>query len=261
MTRERHMHGPHSPLCLTVLFAVASLAGCAQIAEHRDPQLTGMVLDQGTIPEALSVRVPQRVQPLRNPPVRAEAASLWSNGAPSFFADRRAAQVGDILTVVIEIDDEAQLENESRRSRTASNDLGKPTFLGYETKLDRFLPGLDEEDLPSGSLINLSSNSGARGSGSIGRNERISLRVAAMVLQELQGDNLVIAGRQEVRVNNELRELRIAGIIRKVDVDMSNAIPYDKIAEARISYGGIGQISQVQQPRYGQDALDVILPY
>ena len=261
MTCDRHMPPPHTHLCLTLFLAVASLSGCEQIAEHRDPQLSGIVLDQGTMPEALSVRVPQPAQQPRKLPIRAEAASLWSNGAPSFFADRRAAQVGDILTVVIEIDDEAQLENESRRSRSASNELGKPSILGYETKLGRFLPGLDQSDLPSGSLINLSSDSGARGSGSIGRNERIRLRVAAMVLQELQGDNLVIAGRQEVRVNNELRELRIAGIIRKVDVDMSNAIPYDKIAEARISYGGVGQISQVQQPRYGQDALDIFLPY
>jgi len=258
---ETAMYKPHFSFRLAVLLAVAALTGCAQIDEHRNPQLTGMVLDRGTMPEASAVRVPQRAPQPHVPPVRAEAASLWRNGSPSFFGDTRAAQVGDILTVVIEIDDEAQLANESNRSRTANNEIEKPTFFGYETKLDRFLPGVGAEDLPTSSLIDLSSNSAAGGSGSIGRNERISLRVAAMVLQELPGDNLVIAGRQEVRVNNELRELRIAGIIRQVDVDMSNSIPYDKIAEARISYGGIGQISQVQQPRYGQDALDIILPY
>lgn len=250
-----------APLLSLALLAATGLAGCAKYSEHRDPQLSGMVLDGSTMPEAASIRVPQpAIQPARIPQ-RAEAASLWRTDAQGFFEDNRASSVGDILTVVIEIDDEAQLENESRRSRSSGNEVDGSTFLGYESKLDRFMPGLDAEDLPSGSLVDLSSNSASRGAGSIERNERIRLRVAAMVLQELAGGNLVIAGRQEVRVNNELRELRIAGIIRKVDVDMTNAIPYDRIAEARISYGGKGQLSRVQQPRYGEDALDVILPY
>lgn len=251
---------PAALLPLTLIAATA-LAGCERYAEHRDPQLSGMVLDGETMPEAASIRVPQPAEQPMRIPYRSEAASLWRTDAQGFFEDNRAATVGDILTVVIEINDEAQLENESRRSRSSGNEVDGSTFLGYESKLDRFLPGIDAENLPSGSLVDLSSNSASRGAGSIERNERIRLRVAAMVLQELAGGNLVIAGRQEVRVNNELRELRIAGIIRKVDVDMTNAIPYDRIAEARISYGGKGQLSRVQQPRYGEDALDVILPY
>lgn len=243
------------------LLSAAALTGCAKIAEHRDPQMSDLVLDEQTMPEAASIRVPQPATEPQHVPYRAEAASLWRPDAQGFFEDNRASTVGDILTVIIEIDDEAQLENASQRSRSSGNEVDGSTFLGYETKLDEFLPGIDAEDLPSGSIVDLSSNSASRGAGSIERNERIRLRVAAMVLQELAGGNLVIAGRQEVRVNNELRELRIAGIIRRVDVDMSNSVPYDRIAEARISYGGKGQLSRVQQPRYGEDALDVVLPY
>lgn len=250
-----------APLLTLTLIAATGFAGCAKYSEHRDPQLSGMVLDAGTMPEAASIRVPQPAPTPARVPQRAEAASLWRTDAQGFFEDNRANAVGDILTVVIEIDDEAQLENESQRSRSSGNEVDGSTFLGYESRIDRVMPGLDAEDLPSGALVDLSSNSASRGAGSIERNERIRLRVAAMVLQELAGGNLVIAGRQEVRVNNELRELRIAGIIRKVDVDMTNSIPYDRIAEARISYGGKGQLSRVQQPRYGEDALDVILPY
>ena len=250
------------PLALPlVIVAVSSLSGCANYSENRDPQLSGMVLDDQTMPEIASISVPQAPADQTRAPYRAEAASLWRADAQGFFDDNRASSVGDILTVVIEIDDEAQLQNESERSRSSGNEVGDSTFLGYETKLGRYLPGLDAEDLPSGSLIDLSANSASRGAGSIARNERIRLRVAAMVLQELPGGNLVVAGRQEVRVNNELRELRIAGIIRRVDVDMTNSIPYDRIAEARISYGGKGQLSRVQKPRYGEDALDVILTY
>lgn len=249
-----------SHLALALVFA-AGLSGCAKYTENRNPELSGMVLDAETMPEAASIRVPQPPPQLMQIPYRAEAASLWRPDAQGFFDDNRAASVGDILTVVIAINDEAQLENESRRSRSSGNEVDGTTFFGYETKLDRYLPDLDPEDLPSESMIDLSANSASRGAGSIDRTERIRLRVAAMVLQELAGGNLVIAGRQEVRVNNELRELRIAGIIRRVDVDMNNAIPYDRIAEARISYGGKGQLSRVQQPRYGEDVLDVVLPY
>jgi flagellar L-ring protein FlgH len=251
----------HFLLVPALLFAALVLFGCAEYSENRNPELSDMVLDDETMPEAASVRVPMAAEEAPRTPYRAEAASLWNPKAQGFFDDNRAASVGDILTVVIEIDDEAQLENASRRSRSSGNEVADGTFLGYESKLDAVLPGIDAEDLPKGSLVDLSSSSSSRGAGSIERNERIRLRVAAMVLRELPGGNLVIAGRQEVRVNNELRELRIAGIIRRVDVDMSNSIPYDRIAEARISYGGKGQLSRVQQPRYGEDALDVILPY
>ena len=251
----------HFLLIFALILAAATLSGCAKYSEHRDPELSRMVLDDQTMPEVATIRVPMAAEEAPRTAYRAEAASLWNPKAQGFFDDNRATSVGDILTVVIEIDDGAQLENASRRSRSAGNEVDNGTFLGYESKLDEVLPGIDAEDLPSGSLVDLSSSSSSRGAGSIERNERIRLRVAAMVLRELPGGNLVIAGRQEVRVNNELRELRIAGIIRRVDVDMSNSIPYDRIAEARISYGGKGQLSRVQQPRYGEDALDVILPY
>lgn len=250
----------HRTTLSTLVLAAVTLSGCAKVAEHRNPELSGMIVDSQTMPET-AIRVPQAAEPAPHIPYRAEAASLWKPHTQGFFDDNRAAKVGDILTVVIEINDEAQLENESQRSRSSGNEIDGKTFLGYESNLDKYLPGIDAEDLPSGSLVDLSANSASRGAGSIERNERIRLRVAAMVLQELPGGNLVIAGRQEVRVNHELRELRIAGIIRRVDVDMENSIPYDRIAEARISYGGKGQISRVQQPRYGEDALDVILPY
>lgn len=237
------------------------LGACSNYSENRNPQLSGIGLDDQTMPEASIVHVPMPdPEPVRTPQ-RAEASSLWQTGSTGFFGDHRAARVGDILTVMIDIDDEAELENQSRRSRSSGNEIDGSTFLGYGSKLDAVLPGIDPGELPSGSIVDLSSASTSRGQGSIARNEKISLKVAVMIIRRLTNGNLVIAGRQEVKVNNELRELRVAGIIRPVDVDMSNAIPYEKIAEARISYGGKGQISRVQTPRYGEDMLDVVLPY
>lgn len=229
--------------------------------QHRDPQMSSISVTPESIPEAAAITVPVPVRVAAPAPKRAESASLWKRDHTGFFGDHRAADVGDILTITIQIDDQARMRNESERSRSSGAELGQPTILGYESRLDRILPGLNADDLPAGPLVDLSGNSSSRGGGSINRQERISLKVAAMVIQKLDNGNMVVAGRQEVKVNNELRELRVAGIIRPVDIGMDNSIPYDRIAEARITYGGRGQISRVQQPRYGEDVLDVILPY
>ena len=251
-------------LSVTAL-AVMALSACSgpreAYREHRDPQVSDLTVSPETIPEAVAVSVPVPIRPAPPAPKRAEAASLWKTGDSGFFGDRRAMNVGDILTILIEIDDEAQLRNASERARSSDNEISGSTVLGYESQLDRILPGIGAEDLPTGSIVDLSGASSSSGNGSINRQERIRLKVAAMVVRVLDNGNMVVAGRQEVKVNNELRELRVAGIIRAADIGMDNAIPYDRIAEARITYGGRGQISRVQQPRYGEDVLDVVLPY
>lgn len=232
------------------LVAVTALTACAdpRTAFNRDPQVSDITVSGTTIPEANFVQVPM---PPPEPPRilhRAEAASLWQRGSGGFFADQRATKVGDILTIDIRIDDRAQMRNASSRERSGSANVGFPSILGLD-------------NLPTGDLVDLGSTFEAEGSGSITRREAIDLKVAAMVTQRLPNGNLVVAGRQEVKVNQELRELRIAGIIRPQDVRMNNTIPYEKVAEARITYGGQGQISRQQQRGYGEDLVDIVLPY
>ncbi len=248
-------------LGLLVVAAGLAVTGCTQnYKEHRNPAFSEM--NPQLVPEVNRVSVPlPRSEPNRRPK-RAEASSLWSRGTSSFFDDQRAQSVGDILTVVINIKDNAQLKNQSERSRSGSQDLNSPTFLGYGGQINKILPGVGKDDLPTGgNIIDLGNTSSSKGGGSIRRDESINLRVAALIIKELPNGNFVIAGRQEVKVDSELRELRVAGIIRPEDINTANTVGYDKIAEARITYGGRGQISQVQQPRYGEDFLDVVLPY
>ena len=243
---------------LAAMGALLALSACTLPGgADRDPRVSPIRVDTQTIPEAAAVSVPMPAFTPPRPTRTAQRASLWQASDAGFFADRRAGEVGDILTIDIEIDDQARLSNESERRRQGGASIGAPRVLG----LERVVEGLTRSAGADIDLVDVGAESNAAGSGSIDRAETISLTVAATVVQKLPNGNLVVAGRQEVKVNSELRELRIAGIIRPADIRYDNTIPYDKIAEARITYGGYGQLSRQTRTGYGEDAVDVILPY
>ncbi|GIK50299.1 MAG: flagellar basal body L-ring protein FlgH [Hyphomonadaceae bacterium] len=194
------------------------------------------------------------------PPTAMEAGapnSLWRAGSRSFFNDQRASRIGDILTVKIEIDDSAELSNSSNRQREASTSAGVSNFFG----LERVAGQIFNSAFDPSNLISADSDSEHRGTGAINREEKIELTVAAVIVDRLPNGNLVIAGRQEVRINGELRELTVSGVIRPEDVTADNKINHTQIAEARISYGGRGSISAVQRPNWGQRAADAVSPW
>lgn len=244
------------PRLAAITLAATLLAGC---------NAASRLASVGSAPDFSRMETPatqegyERVRmPMPAPQVATyQPASLWQPGSRAFFRDQRASQVGDILTVVIEIDDRASINNQSSRTRNNSEDAALPSFLGYEAALSDILP---DEVNPS-SLIDFGSSTSSTGTGQIQRGETIDLSVAAVVVDQLPNRNLVIYGRQEVRVNFEVRDLEIAGVIRPEDITSGNTITYDKIAEARIAYGGRGTISDVQQPRYGQQIYDIIFPF
>ncbi|MCB2053990.1 MAG: flagellar basal body L-ring protein FlgH [Geminicoccaceae bacterium] len=195
--------------------------------------------------------------PAADPARSAGSNSLWREGARGFFRDQRARRVGDVLTVEVTIADRASLSNESRRSRSTSDSLGLPSVLGLETRLPGLLPGSPDP----ASLVDTQSSMANRGAGEVARSEDIALDIAAVILQVLPNGNLVVQGRQEIRVNFEVREISVAGIVRPEDITPANTIAHDKIAELRVAYGGRGHISDVQQPRLGAQVLDILLPY
>lgn len=210
-------------------------------AEHRAMMTAGLAL------------------PAADPPSRApvEAASLWTGAQGSLLGDQRAMARGDILTVVVEIDEQARISNTTSRSRSGSESLGIPQLFGIPQRAGAVLPA----GARLSNAVEFNSSSSADGDGSVRRNEQLTLRIAATVLDALPNGVLSIAGTQEVRVNNELRELLVSGFVRPADISRRNEITYDKIAAARISYGGRGQISDMQQPRYGQQIADIVLPF
>ena len=237
-------------------FVAGALSGCnmlTRLAEvGREPPLT-QIQNPTLSPKYRPVSLPMPETASRN---RAPN-SLWRHGARAFFKDQRAARVGDLLTVVISIADKAKINNKTTRSRISTEDASANALLGYESSLSTLLPN----SVNPGSLLDLDSQMQNTGEGTIDRDETIDLKIAAVVTQKLPNGNLVLLGRQEVRVNFEVRQLQVAGVIRPEDIKADNTISYEKIAEARISYGGKGHLSDVQQPRYGTQIIDVLFPF
>ena len=185
-----------------------------------------------------------------------DANSLWRQGARAFFRDQRAAQVGDIVTVLVNISDTADMKNQTSTGRTGSEDMGMPNLFGLEGKIPKILSGAT-----AANLVSVNSNGATTGTAAIKRNETVTLRLAGVITRVLPNGNLVVAARQEVRVNSELRELTVAGVIRSQDIASDNTVHHDRMAEARIAYGGRGQMTYAQSPRLGQQLLDLLLPF
>ncbi len=236
-----------------LLLAALALPACQRLSEiGRPPELAGIENP------ARDPTLRQVAMPMPEPQAAAITAnSLWRPGSRTFLRDQRAAAPGDLVTVLVSISDTAELSNTTEREREGTDSFGIPRLLGLESSLTRILPGAID---PS-ALVQTNGAQTTSGTGSIRRNETVTLRVAATVVQVLANGNLVVGGRQQVRVNHELRDLAVSGIIRPQDIASDNTVRHDRLAEARISYGGRGTVSDVQQPRIGQQILDAILPF
>jgi flagellar L-ring protein precursor FlgH len=242
------------------------LSGCAAVATVKEtvggPHLTD--ISSPAIQASMAPSPPTivssmaRVEPSAAiQPVTASANSLWRPGARAFFLDQRASRPGDILTVLISIDDSAQMSNSTNSSRANETKGQISHFLGLEQQLGKFFPnGYDPAN-----AIDQSGNTSSQGAGSISRQEKISLSVAAVVTGVLPNGNLIIQGSQQVKTNNELRDLTVTGIVRPQDISSSNTILHTQIAEARIYYGGKGDVSRVQKTPPAQALMETFSPF
>jgi flagellar L-ring protein FlgH len=237
-----------------IVAIAALLGGCSSIDRLRtigeQPPLSP-IDNPTTAPGYKPVQMPMPMPQ----PASYNPNSLWRNGSRAFFKDQRAHQVGDILTVKVRIDDKASVENETNRRRKAGDEAAVKDFLGKTA-----LPGLIRAQVPS-TLIAAESLTTTDGKGTTDRKDEILTNIAGVVTQVLPNGNLVLEGRQEVRVNFEVRELVVAGVVRPEDIESDNTIDSTKIAQARIAYGGRGQLTDMQQPRYGQQVMDILLPF
>ena len=237
------------------LATMGLLGGCNMMSRlskvGQEPQVSRIenpVAKQDYKPVTMPMPVPE--PPLQN------ANSLWRAGAKAFFEDTRASDIGDLVTVLIEISDNATINNTTTRARASDEQLEVNNLLGYDTAINEVLPG---NPLPN--AVGLTGDSSSNGNGGITRRETVNLKVAAIVTQILPNGNMVVEGNQEVKVNYEMRRLGVKGVIRREDITTGNTIRFEQIAEGRVAYGGEGQISDLQQPRYGTQIMDIILPF
>jgi flagellar L-ring protein FlgH len=245
----------HLRLVFTASVSISALllAGCSSLERLKfigqQPPLSGIenpTSQAGYKPVHMPMPMPQSATYNPN--------SLWRNGSRAFFKDQRAHQVGDILTVKVKITDKATLENETSRSRSNKIDNNIDSFFAKGK-----VPLVNAS--PPVKIFGSDSSSSSDGKGSVDRKEELTTNIAGVITQVLPNGNLVIEGKQEIRVNFEVRELIVAGIVRPEDIESDNTIDSSKIAEARIAYGGRGQITDVQKPPYGQEVLDILLPF
>lgn len=252
---SRSASGPAMRIARPLLIVIAGLATAACGAPDR-------LRNVGRAPALSAVENPQTrpgyrpvSMPMPEPqPISHNPNSLWRNGSRAFFRDQRAQRVGDILTVKVKFQDQANIQNTTNQSRTGSQSMGTPSLFGAERIIAR--AGADPA-----SLVSTTGTNSNEGKGTVTRSETLTTNVAAVVMQVLPNGNLVLEGKQEMRVNFEVRELIVAGVVRPEDIESDNTIDSNKIAQARIGYGGRGQITDQQQPRYGQQVLDVLLPF
>ncbi|HEY1707401.1 MAG TPA: flagellar basal body L-ring protein FlgH [Rhizomicrobium sp.] len=241
---------------ITLAVAAVTLGACNTVDRIENiGKAPDMAPIQTTVPVAPPVQPAQGQIPIAgNPSSSYVSSSLWQPEARSFFHDPRASRVGDLLTVDVSIADAAQISNTTQRSRTNSDDANLTNFFGLDKVLGH--AGAD----PS-SLVKMGSDTSNVGAGSVNRSETVNLTLAAVVSQVLPNGNLLISGHQQVLVNNEMRDLKIGGIVRPEDITNDNTVALSQIAEARVSYGGKGQITDVQQPRLGSQLFDILMPF
>lgn len=240
------------------LLSSSLLSGCASTLDRLEqvgqPPKLSKLADPTTDPNYKPMSWPTPTQPAPEP---RQANSLWQPGARAFFRDQRAARVGDILRVKIAIKDKAELNNETQRKRDTKENIGAPNVFGLERKLGVLTPGTPDPT----ALFDITGKTDNKGTGTVSRQEKIETQIAATITQVLPNGNFVIQGSQEMRINFEIREVAISGIVRPQDIDSDNTVDSSQVAEARVVYGGRGQLTDVQQPRWGSQVIDVLSPF
>jgi len=241
---------------LVIGATIASLTGCnlaTRLSNVGDgpnlSQIQNPIARNNYKPVSLPMPAPERAEINPN--------SLWRSGARAFFKDHRAKEIGDIVTVKLSLEDSADLKNNTTRARDDSEDTDVTNLVGLEAGFSKVF----NKAVNPAAMISFGNKHATKGDGTITRSEDVSLTFAAVVTQILPNGSLVIVGRQEVRVNAELRELMVTGVARPSDIESDNTISHEKIAEMRVAYGGSGTISGLQQPRWGTQVWDIIFPF
>jgi len=238
---------------LAPTLACLLLAGCGSLSRLSEVGRAPAMTPTADPTKDATWRPVTMPMPAREPTPN-EANALWRSGSRAFFKDQRAAMVGDIITILVAMNDTANLKNATTTARTSSETGSLAQFFGMQSRLPPSIPD-------PAKILDVGSTNANGGSGQIQRNEAVTIRLAGVVTQVLPNGNLVVSARQEFLVNHELRELQVTGVIRPQDIASNNTVLHDRMAEARIAYGGRGELTEVNHTRWGQQLMDILLPF
>lgn len=244
---------------LPILLLSSVLSGCTSNALDKldgigkQPKMAEVINPT----EQASYRPMTWPMPENAPPPKQYANSLWQPGARAFFRDQRAARVGDILRVNVKIEDKAEVDNATERKRDTTDSVAAPIVYGLQNKILGLLPARANAE----KLLDITGGTNSKGNGSVKRKETIETQIAALITQVLPNGNFVIDGKQEVRINFEIREVSVKGVVRPEDIKSDNTVDSTQIAESRITYGGRGQLTDMQQPRWGNQIVEALAPF
>ena len=241
--------------CVNFSITIFFINSCGNISQQIQPQISPSgVLSQQIPPLAVDHR---SLVMMEAEPSEISYGSLWNGARANNYYNGRASKRGDAITIIIEIDDEASFDNQTVRTRTESDSVSISSLFGLESIFEIIFPSTVSADL----ALDTASSQSTVGDGVIQRSEELQLRLAATVIEVLDNGNLFIMGSQEIRVNGELRTIEASGIIRTRDITLENEVLFDRVSEGRVSYGGQGVVSGLQQPRRGRQILDQLLPF
>jgi flagellar L-ring protein FlgH len=248
-----------------LLLAPLVLTGCnlarsfSTIGEP--PQMT-QIKDPRDVPgyEPVHMPMPEPMQVSQK-----STNSLWQTGSRAFFKDQRACKVGDVLTVEVNVDRKQSMQMNPDISRQSSLSSTVTEVLGHslpiQKRIAKALPGNQSDPGRIDTWADVKSSPAHKSSAKYDVQDKMQFNMAAVVVQILPNGNMVVQGREEVRLVNELREIEIKGVVRREDISSNNTIPSQKIAQLRISYGGRGDLSDAQSAPWGQQYLNKLLPF
>lgn len=175
------------------------------------------------------------IQPIMPPQAAPTAGAIYAAGPTlQLYSDRRARDVGDLLTITLLESTTAQTSANTATNKESNLSLGSPSIFGAPVTL-------------GGKDILSASAEGKRdftGKGNSAQSNRLQGSVTVTVIQRLPNGNLVVQGQKNLRLNQGDELVQVQGIVRPVDISQDNTIPSSRVAEARIVYGGRGPVAQ-----------------
>ncbi|MDR1051235.1 MAG: flagellar basal body L-ring protein FlgH [Deltaproteobacteria bacterium] len=234
--------------------AVVTMAACLVfLAPGCGPKLNS----PSTLANQEAALVNPPVQTYPDPAVKTEGSLFSEDSRPNFFSDMKAERVGDIITInIVETSRASKTANTSTRR---SNDVNASVDSLFGLEAPGKLPTPLGMNLAAGVQGGYSSQ--FSGTGSTSRNENITAKISARIVQVLPNDNLVVRGSQEILVNNEKQYITIQGVVRPADVATDNSVLSTYLADARIEYTGQGDLTNKQREGWLSRALDKIWPF